>query len=205
MKIEQGSPEWHAQRLGKVTASRIADMMAETKTGWGAGRNNYATELIVERLTGRPADSYVSAAMQHGTDCEPQARACYTLETDINVVEVGFIDHPTIKMTGASPDGLVGDDGLIEIKCPNMATHLDTLLGAKIPDKYIKQMQWQMACTGRLWCDFFSFDPRLPLELQSKTIRVARDSALIIEIEKATKQFLKETEERYQSLMGLRL
>lgn len=192
--MEQRSTEWFSARAGKVTASRIADVMAKTKTGWGAGRANYAAQLVAERLTGIAAESYSNAAMQWGTDTEPQARSMYELETGAAVVEVGFIDHPTLAMSGASPDGLVGDDGLVEIKCPNTATHIETLRGAPIADKYIKQMQWQMACTDRQWCDFASFDPRLPDEMQLHVRRVMRDDTLIAEIEAAVSDFLDEVE-----------
>lgn len=201
--IQQGTPEWFKQRLGKVTASKVADVVARTKTGWGASRANYAAQLIVERLTGIALESFINAAMQWGTETEPQARAAYSFFTDHTVVEVGFIDHPAIVMSGASPDGFVGDDGLIEIKCPNTATHIDTLLGEEIDGKYIKQMQWQMACTRRKWCDFVSFDPRLPTDLQLKIIRVERDGALIADLEDDVRMFLKEVDEKLAALNGL--
>lgn len=188
----QGSEEWRKERLGKVTASKIADVVARTKTGWGASRANYAAQLIAERLTGVPTEGFTNAAMQHGTATEPEARAAYAFLTDSEVAEVGFVPHSTIPMSGASPDGLVGEDGLIEIKCPNTATHLETLLGAEIDGKYVKQMQWQMACTGRKWCDFVSFDPRLPVELQIKVQRLQRDQALIDSLEKDVADFLAE-------------
>ena len=139
-EIVQGTPEWHAIRLGKVTASRVADVMAKTKTGYGASRANYMAELIAERLTGAPAERYTNAAMQWGTDKEPEARALYEFLTDAAVAQIGFVAHPTISMSGASPDGLVGYDGLVEIKCPNTATHIDTLLGVSGPSKYMLQM-----------------------------------------------------------------
>jgi len=202
--IEQGSHEWHQLRLGKVTASRIADLTAKTRSGWGASRANYKAQLIVERLTGQPTEFYTNAAMQWGTDNEPLARAAYEFMTDNEVTEIAFIDHPTIAMTGASPDGLVGDDGMLEIKCPNTATHIETLLGAEIDGKYIKQMQWQMACAGRKWCDFVSFDPRLPAELQLKIIRVERDSALIVSLEKEVREFLGEVSTKENQLINLK-
>jgi len=199
----QGSSEWFAERLGKVTASKIADMTAKTKTGWGATRANYAAQLIAERLTGQAVESFSNAAMQWGVNTEAQARAAYVFMTDIPVAEVAFVNHPTISMSGASPDGLGGNDGLVEIKCPNTATHLDTLLGAEIDGKYIKQMQWQMACTGRLWCDFVSFDPRLPVELQMKIRRVERDQPLIDALEKDVSEFLAEIEGKINKLNQL--
>src|SRR5689334_1396302 len=134
--IQQGTPEWHAQRLGKVTASRLSDALAKTKNGWGASRANYMAQLAAERLTGQPQESFTNAAMQWGVDTEPHARAAYEFHTDATVEPVGFVDHPVIEMTGASPDGLVGADGLVEIKCPNTATHIETLLGSSAPSKY---------------------------------------------------------------------
>lgn len=200
--MNQGTEEWHKERLGKVTASKLSDVVAKTKSGWGASRGNYATQLLVERLTGQPTEYYTNTAMQWGTDTEPQARAAYAFMSDNEVEEVGFIPHPSIEMAGASPDGLVGDDGLVELKCPNTATHIDTLLGQPIADKYIKQMQWQMACAGRKWCDFASFDPRLPAELQIKIIRVVRDDEMIADLEKEVRVFLKEIDDKQQKLTG---
>lgn len=198
--IEQRTEAWHAQRLGKVTASRVADLMARTKTGYGASRANYAAELLCERLTGERAESFTSAAMAWGTDTEPQARAAYAFLTDADVVEVGFIDHPSIPMFGASPDGLVGETGLVEIKCPNTATHIDTLLSETVPGKYITQMQVQMACTGRAWCDFVSFDPRLPADLQLWVKRVPRDDEAIRAIEAEVQAFLSELDAKVEAL-----
>jgi putative phage-type endonuclease len=190
--IEQRTTEWFAQRCGHLTASRIADMMARTQKGWGASRANYAAQLIAERLTGVAESGFTSAAMQHGIDTEAAARAAYSFMKDVEVVEAPFVLHPRLAWSGASPDGFVGDDGLIEIKCPNTATHITTLRGGEIPDKYIKQMQWQMACTERDWCDFVSFDPRMPVEMQLHIQRVDRDNDLIAEIESAAIGFLDE-------------
>lgn len=198
--MEQRSPEWFAARLGKVTASRIADVCAKTKTGWGAGRKNYMAELVAERLTGRNADSYSNAAMQWGTDMEPDARTAYEFYRSVTVKEIGFVPHPRMADAGASPDGLVGDDGLVEIKCPNTASHLETLLGAAIPEKYLFQMQWQMACTGRQWCDFASYDPRLPEAMQLHIARVSRDDGLIRTLEMNVADFLAELEQTVRRL-----
>jgi len=191
-EIVQGSLAWHQIRLGKVTASRIADLCARTKTGWGATRKNYMAELVAERLTGARAEGFTNAAMQWGTDMEPEARSAYQFYANRRVVQVGFVDHPTIAETGASPDGLVSEDGLVEIKCPNTATHIETLLGGVVPEKYVLQMQWQMACTGRQWCDFASYDPRLPESMRLFVRRVERDDALIAAIEKDVTEFLEE-------------
>lgn len=193
--ILQGSHEWFAARCGKVTASAIYKVLAKTKTGWGADRDNYRAQLICERITGNVEAGYSNAAMQWGIDTEGQARAYYAFSNGIDVAETGFVDHPTIAMAGASPDGLIGNDGLIEIKCPSTATHLRTLEGAATDRRYLLQMQWQMACTGRAWCDFASFDPRLPEPMQLHVQRVARDDALIAEIETEVSAFLAEIDE----------
>lgn len=190
--IEQGTPEWFAQRLGKVTASRVADVIAKTKTGYSTSRANYMTELALERITGQRQESFTNAAMQWGTETEPLARAAYEADTGEIVDEVAMIEHPSIAMTGASPDGLIGADGLIEIKCPNSATHMETLLNKKPAAKYITQMMWQMACTKRQWCDFVSFDPRFPQHLQLFTTRVMRDDLMVKSLENEVSQFLDE-------------
>jgi putative phage-type endonuclease len=203
-EIIQGTPEWFAQRLGKVTASRVADVISKTKSGYSTSRANYLAQLVAERLTGRVAESYSNAAMQHGTDTEPLARMAYEAETGLMVTEVAMIDHPTIPMTGASPDGFVGDQGLVEIKCPNTATHIDTLLADKTQSKYTPQMQWQMACTGKKWCDFVSFDPRLPEDMQLFVARVERDDAYIAELEAEIQTFLSEVETTVQRLIDLK-
>jgi len=190
--MEQRSNEWFEARLGRVTASRTADVMAKTKSGYSASRANYMAQLITERLTGRPTEGFSSAAMQWGTDTEPQARAAYEIMTGRDVIEVAFIQHPEINGFGASPDGFVGSDGLIEIKCPNTATHIETLLAEKVPSKYITQMQVQMLCTGRAWCDFVSFDPRLPGNMAFWMSRIEADAKMQAEIEAEVQKFLAE-------------
>lgn len=198
--IEQRSAEWYAQRVGKVTASRIADVVAKTKSGWGASRDNYMADLIAERLTGQPAERYTNAAMQWGTEKEPEAVAAYEFLKDCETVEVGFIQHPAIEMSGASPDRRISVDGLAEFKCPNTATHIDTILTGSIANKYILQMQWQMACDNRQWCDYVSFDPRMPANLQLFVKRVERDNALIDSLEKDVIKFLGELEFKIEEL-----
>lgn len=200
---EQGTAEWITDRLGKVTASRIADVMAKTKSGYGAGRKNYMAELVVERLTGEPTEHFISSAMQHGTETEPIARGEYEAVIGDLVTEAGLIDHPSIRMSGASPDGLVGDDGLVEIKCPNTATHIAFLFDGKIGRQYILQMQWQMDCTGRAWCDFVSFDSRMPENLRMKIVRIARDESLLAEIRKEVQIFLVELDDMIVALENL--
>jgi putative phage-type endonuclease len=202
LDFEQGSPEWHAYRCGKVTASRVADVIAKTKTGWGASRANYAAQLVVERLTGTVAESYSNAAMQWGTDTEPRARLVYAMMTDAEVGQCGLIQHPTIPLSCASPDGLIGDDGLVEIKCPNSATHIETLLSETVPAKYVTQMQWQMACSDRAWCDFVSFDPRMPGEMQLFVSRVRRDDAVIKDLATQIETFLAEVADTVSQLQN---
>lgn len=192
--IEQGTAEWHAQRCGKATASKMADIMAQGKSGApSASRANYMAQLICERLTGKSTDGYKSDAMERGNEVEPEARDAYSFRRSNSTVErAGFVDHPHVAMSGASPDSYVDDDGLLEIKCPNTATHLDTLLGGSIPKKYMLQMQWQMACTGRKWVDFVSYDNRLPEHLRLHIQRVERDQKTIIELETEVSAFLRE-------------
>jgi putative phage-type endonuclease len=198
--MEQRSDEWFEARLGKVTASKIADVMSTLKTGKEAiTRKNYRIQLVSERLTNKKADSFINDAMRIGIEREEDARTTYIFKHN-DVEEIGFVDHPTIPMTGASPDGLVGDDGLIEIKCPLTTTHTDTLISGKAPSKYIPQMQWQMACTGRKWCDFVSFNPDFPENLQLFVVRVERDDTLIQELEDGVKKFLSEVDETVNKL-----
>lgn len=202
--MEQRTAAWMACRLGKVTASKVADVLAKTKTGVSASRTNYLSDLVVERLTGQQAEFYQNDAMAWGTETEPQARMAYEAFKGVLVDEEGFIDHPSISNFGCSPDGLVGDSGLIEIKCPNSKTHIDTLLSGKAPSKYIPQMQTQMAVTGRQWCDFVSFDPRLPEDLQLFVVRVNRDNDYIANLEKEVSAFLQEVDETVTKLKGLK-
>ena len=198
--MEQKTPEWFAARLGKVTASRVADIVAKTKTGYAASRENYMAQLVVERLTNTQAETYSNAYMEWGTAQEPFARAAYEAATGVFVDEVGMIPHPSIQASGASPDGLVGDDGLVEIKCPMTATHIETLLTKTVPGKYNIQMHWQMICTGRQWCDFVSFDPRMPEGLRLFIKRVHKDAALAKSLEDEVIKFLAEVEIKLEQL-----
>ena len=182
-------------RAGKVTASRVADVLSKVKSGESAGRKNLKMDLVAERLTGKPTDSFTNSAMQWGTEQEPFARIAYEAYKGIFVEQIPFVDHPTIEWFGCSPDGLVGEDGLIEIKCPSTTTHIEYLQEGKPPSKYIPQMMAQMACTGRKWCDFASFDPRMPEELQLFVVRLNRDDAYIQEMEAEVKKFLDEVEQ----------
>ncbi len=201
--MEQGTQEWFAARCGFVTASKIADLMAKTKTGEAASRANYLAKIVAERLTGKPAESFSNASMQWGTDTEPMARTAYELRHGVLVDQVGFVPHPEIKSTGASPDGLVGDCGLVEIKCPNTATHIEYLFRTEPPTKYQLQMLWQMECTGRDWCDFVSFDPRMPENMQLYVCRFERDQKRINEIKEEVKKFLLEVDHLIKSLQEI--
>jgi len=189
----QGTEEWHQLRLGKVTASRVADILAKTKSGASASRGNYLIELALQRVTKTIEESYSNSAMEWGVATEPQARVAYEVLTGNFVDQIAFVNHPTIEGFGCSPDGLVGE-GLIEIKCPNSATHWSYIKANEPPQKYIIQMQAQMAVTGAKWCDFVSFDPRMPERSQLLIIRVNRDNEFIAEMENDIKQFLSEVE-----------
>jgi putative phage-type endonuclease len=201
--MEQRSDEWFKARLGKVTASRISDVMAKTKTGYGAARAKYMSELVTERLSGRPALSFTSPAMAWGIENEDAARAAYEALEGTLVEKAFFVPHPDIPNCGASPDGYVGEKGLVEIKCPLSSTHTSYLLTEEVPKDYLLQMQWQMACTKREWCDFVSFDPRMPERFQLFIKRVSFDLGLVNEIVDEVEIFLDELETTIQKLNEL--
>jgi putative phage-type endonuclease len=203
--IEQRTEEWFAARLGKVTASKVSDVMAKTKTGYSATRESYMTQLVCERLSGQKAESFTNAAIQHGIDTEPLARSAYEAFADVMVEEVGFVQHPRIEMAGASPDGYVGLFGCIEIKAPQTSTHIETLLTEAIPSKYYAQMQWQMACAQRQWCDYVSFDPRIRQDLQLFVKRVEFDAAYVATLEEEVIKFLKEVDAKVNKLNNLKV
>lgn len=198
----QGSDEWFAARIGRVTASRVSDVMSRTKTGYSASRTNYMMELLCQRLTGKHEEGFTSAAMQRGTELEPAARACYEAESGILVVECGLVLHPEIDGLGASPDGLVSHDGLLEIKCPNTATHIEFIRTGKPKAEYQWQMLCQMACTGRAWCDFVSYDDRLPQALHYSCVRFERDDNRIAEMVLEVTKFLAELDALEQDMRG---
>lgn len=198
--IAQGSPEWHALRCGKVTASRVADIMRKTKSGVSATRQRYLGELVAERLTGVPYSGFKSADMEWGNATEEAARDHYAFITDAALTEVAFVDHATIALSGASPDRLVGDDGLLEIKCPATHTHIEMLLNGKPDPDYQKQMCWQMACTGRQWVDFISYDPRLPEDMRMFVKRIERDAAAIADMEREVQAFIGEVDDTIKQL-----
>lgn len=198
--VEQGSAEWLAMRLGKLTASRMADVLAVTKSGPSASRKNYMAQLVAERMTGQPAESFSNAAMAWGTEHEPLARAEYEMLRDVMVDQVDFVDHPTIEWCGASPDGLVGALGLVEIKCPNTATHIDYLLAGVPPAKYQPQMALQLLCTGREWCDFVSYDPRMPEKHRLFVARYTPELAYLEKVAAEAVRFLDEVSETINQL-----
>lgn len=191
--IEQGSEEWLSLRAGNITGSKISNMMAkgEQKT-----RNKYKIQMAIERMTGIPVKmDYKSAAMIKGNEDEPLAREYYEFLNDVDARQVTFVYHPTLKNCGVSPDSLIGDDGLLEVKCPNMETHIDYLLTKKIPTGYLLQVNWEMACTGRAWCDWMSYCKELPMHMRSLIIRVHRDEQKIAELERAAQLFNEEVEQ----------
>ena len=199
--LEQGSPEWLAARVGRVTASRIADVMAKGKGGEAQTRLNYKWQLVAEVMTGQSQeDRFFSQAMAWGVEQEPFARAAYEIQTGGLVENVGLVAHPSIPRCAASPDGLVGLDGLLEIKCPKTPTHLEYMEKGAIPGHYQLQMLWQMACTGRQWVDFATFDPRLPEELQLFVMRFPRDQTRIDAIESEVQKFWNEIDEIIETL-----
>jgi putative phage-type endonuclease len=201
--IEQGTPEWKQIRCGKVTASKVADVIAKTKSGPAASRETYMTQLVLEQLTGKVAESYKNQAMQWGNDTEPLARAAYEKVNNVLVEQVSFVEHPLIHGTGASPDGYVGLFGLVEFKCPESHTHVETLISKKIPQKYFTQMQWQMRVCDRQWCDFVSYDPRLVGNLQLFIQRVEFDPEYVAMLEKEVTSFINELDAKVNLLKGM--
>lgn len=193
---DQGTPEWLQARVGKVTASRIGDVVLKQKNGkYYAAREDYKCEMLSEFLTGLACEHYVSPAMDFGAINEPLARTTYEFSRGVEVEQVGFFIHPRIERAGASPDGLVGDDGMVEFKAPNTRTHLGYLIGDQVPEIYLPQMMWGMACTGREWCDFVSYDPRLPEEFALFVVRLMRNEEAIVEMEREVEKFIREVNE----------
>lgn len=202
--VIQRTDAWKALRLGKVTASKVAGIVARVKGGgYAASRRNYMAQLVCERLTGKPTEGYSDAAMQWGTDQEPFARDAYSARTGELVTEVAFVQHPRIAMAGASPDGLVGTSGNLEIKCPQTATHIEYLLNREPPQEYFYQMQWQMACCMTDWCDWVSYDPRMPENLQLLIVRIPRDDDAIRMLETEVESFLAELDDKVTKLKEL--
>lgn len=205
LDFEQGTAEWLNARAGKVTASKIGDVMAKIKTGESAARKDYRAQIVAEILTGKPQGStFTNEEMRWGTEQEPLARAAYETAKGVMVDQVGFVVHPTIDRAGCSPDGLVDEIGLLEVKCPKTTTHLTYLLDGRVPSQYQPQMLWQMACTETEWCDFVSFDPRLPDDLQLFVVRFKRDQERIDAMVDEVKTFLREVDEILASIKNRR-
>lgn len=197
----QGTAEWLAARAGKVTASRMADVVAKIKTGEAAARRDYRAQLVAEILTGTPQeDGYTNVEMQWGIDQEELARSAYEVNSKVLVDQVGLILHPSIERAAASPDGLIGTDGMVEIKCPKTATHLQYLMDGTVPSKYEPQMHWQLACAEREWCDFVSYDPRLPSHLQLFTKRLQRNPERVNELEREVNAFLADVDKMLETV-----
>lgn len=196
----QGTEEWRQARAGSLGASAVHEAIAKTKSGYAASRANRMATMVIERLTGQPQDTYQNAAMLHGIETEPEARIAYEFWTNTSVEQIGLVKHPDIAGTHASPDGLVASEGLLEIKCPQPAQHLATLLGEPIPDKYLVQMLWQMRCCKRAWCDFVSYNPSFPENMRLHIQRVERDDARIKEIESEVVPFLREVDAKVAEL-----
>lgn len=201
--VNQRSPDWFTARCGSLGASQIADALARTRSGYSASRYNVMGQLIAERLTGVAQEGYTNAAMQRGIEVEPEARDAYAFMRGVEVAECGLFTHPEIPGTHASPDGLIGEDGLLELKCPNTATHIDTLLNGKVPGKYQQQILWQLACSGRKWCDFVSYDNRMPGNLMLFVRRIERDDAAIRDMETEVRDFLIEMQRKIEQLETL--
>lgn len=206
---KQGSNEWFQARSGKVTASEVAHVIAFLKRGDKKGgeteaRANYKASIVTEILTGDPdMEGYESQCMKDGKEYEPFARAAYEIATGADVDKVGFVVHPTIERAGSSPDGLVGDDGMIEIKCPKPKNHIRNKLAGVLPEDHEPQVMWNLACTGRKWCDFVSFGMRLSERYQLLVVRAYRDEARIAELEAAVVKFLAEVDETVAQLNAL--
>lgn len=192
----QRSPEWYAYKLGRISASRVSDIIARTKSGYSTSRANYRAELLCERLTGQSQEGFVNAAMQFGIDNEAEARSAYCFRYDTIISEVGFVDHPMIDRAGMSPDGIIGNaQALIEIKVPNTTTHIDTILSGNVPEKYLTQIMWQMACLPTAgYCDYVSYDPRLSENAKFFVKRIDRDPHLILKLEEEVQAFAYELE-----------
>lgn len=201
-EITQGSPEWFALRASKVTASRIGDVMRRTKTGWGADRKHYLAKLVAERITGKPMAQRAVASLERRLEIEPDARAAYEFYSDSTVTLAGFIEHPTIPNAGASPDGLIGEDGGLEIKCCDTPAHIEMLITEQIDPDYVLQCHFGMACTGRSWWDFASFDPMMPEDLKLKVIRIPRDEDRIATIESNVIEFLAEVDAKVSAVLA---
>jgi putative phage-type endonuclease len=197
----QGTDEWRQARCGSIGASDAPSVVRRVKSGgFSADRENLLAVKVLERITNTPVEPYRSAAMLQGTAREPEARMTYALVKGVEVEQIALVPHPFIQGAHASPDGLIGLDGLVEIKCPMAAQHLDTLLNGQISSDHLTQMMWQMACTGRAWDDFVSYSSDFPGPMQIWIKRVHRDAKLIAELEREISQFVKEIDRKVTEL-----
>lgn len=204
LPFAQGTAEWLAARTGRITASRMSAVMAKGRNGApSTTRAAVMGELIAEYLTGQSGETYTNADMQRGTELEPEARAAYEVKTGHLVKEVGLVLHPKNDRWGASPDGVVGEAGLLEIKCPRTHVHIGYILAGKPPAEYLPQMAWQAACCGREWVDFASYDKKMPPELQLFVVRYFPDPAYIAEMEQEAAAFLEEMMAKIQKLQAM--
>lgn len=201
MNAPQRTEEWLIERAGHCTASRASDVLAKIKNGEASERRKYRIQVVTERLTGVPVQGFVNASMQWGIDTEDPAKAAYEEETGDLIQSVGFLKHPTIAWVGASPDGLLGNDGLIEVKCPDSTTHLEWMAGEKVPPRHVAQIQFQLWVTGRQWCNFTSYDPRFPENLRLFTVRAERDNDYIKNLEAEVRAFLEEADALHKKLL----
>ncbi|EJF84068.1 hypothetical protein MCU_00736 [Bartonella elizabethae Re6043vi] len=203
--MEQRTAEWFQARLGKVTASNVYNVLSKTAKGMPTSKyEDYKIKLMTERLTEEISQSYTTPAMQWGIEHEEDALREYAFIYDTEITQCGFIQHPTIQMAGASPDGFVGEDGLVEIKCPQSPNHLRFFIDSNIKPEYHAQMQFQMACTGRKWCDFVSYNPNFvgkSTSLRMKIKRINRDEEQIEQINQAVEIFLAEIEQEMQKIL----
>lgn len=198
----QRTDEWWKKRLGKITASRIGDIMPGARGAYKDSREALAYSLAAEWLTSTPQNTFVTHSMQWGIDQEPNAKLAYTAKTDLEIREADFYQHPTIALSGGSPDGLIQENGLVEIKCPETHTHLKSLCEYYIKPQYIYQMQWCMECAGKTYCDFVSFDPRVKAPYNIWIYEVERDNEMIAKIKEEVLLFIDYLSEIKGKMLG---
>jgi len=198
--MQQGSEEWLQATAGSCGSSDAPRIVRKTDKGYSADRGTLLGEKVLEKLTGRRTDRPKTQAMQNGIDREPVARIGYSIKYNIEVEQVPFVPHPLIVGAHCSPDGYVGELGLVEIKCPEAKKHIEVLITEAIPKDHMEQMMWQMACTGRQWCDYVSFHPGFPKEMSMWVKRVPRVETHIKDLESEVKTFIKEINAKVSKL-----
>ena len=204
-ELIQGSDSWFKARMGKVTASKLSDLMRKTKYGESTYKTRLRMELAIERITGKSASpNFMNQAMHDGVEREPDARKLFEAITGKEVALCGSFDHPEIVNTSASPDGLLrGENAVLELKCPPHVTHAKNLLSDKMPKNYEYQVQWQIACTGSEYAYFASYHPDFPKDLRLKFVKVEKDVKLIAELEKAVREFDVEVEDLINKIKNI--